>query len=113
MAVVRVTGALNKLKLKKQRNNFTPPPIFVIVCENIHRVIPMSTQAKKNSIEANLKSLETILNKLEKNDSPLDDALASFESGIKLIRDSQKKLSAAEQKVQVLLENQQLGDHEP
>ena len=57
------------------------------------------------SLEANIKSLETIIEKLEVNDTNLQDALHDFEQGIKLARDTQKALAEAEQKVSLLLKN--------
>lgn len=69
----------------------------------------MSTQKKKTpqenlAIESTMKSIETLLEKLENSDTPLDQSLLAFEEGIKLIRSAQKTLSEAEQKVQLLLE---------
>tara|TARA_R110002072_G_scaffold288013_1_gene454001 strand:- start:274 stop:534 length:261 start_codon:yes stop_codon:yes gene_type:complete len=69
----------------------------------------MSTQKKKvahdhPSIESTMKSIETLLEKLDNSDTPLDQSLLAFEEGIQLIRMAQKQLSEAEQKVQLLME---------
>lgn len=69
----------------------------------------MSSQKKETpqesiAIESTMKSIETLLEKLENSDTPLDQSLLAFEEGIKLIRSAQKTLSEAEQKVQLLLE---------
>ncbi len=69
----------------------------------------MSTQRKKTpqesiAIESTMKAIETLLEKLENSDTPLDQSLTAFEEGIKLIRTAQNTLSEAEQKVQILIE---------
>ncbi|MCB1706415.1 MAG: exodeoxyribonuclease VII small subunit [Halioglobus sp.] len=51
-----------------------------------------------------MKSIETLLEKLDNSDTPLDQSLLAFEEGIQLIRMAQKQLSEAEQKVQLLVE---------
>ena len=56
------------------------------------------------AFEASLNQLESIIAKLESQEQSLDEALGSFEEGIRLLRTSQKTLSAAEQKVTMLLE---------
>jgi exodeoxyribonuclease VII small subunit len=58
-----------------------------------------------SGFEANIKSLETIIEKLEGNDTDLQDALSEFENGINLARTAQKALADAEQKVSLLLNN--------
>jgi|MTBAKSStandDraft_1061840.scaffolds.fasta_scaffold284126_1 exodeoxyribonuclease VII small subunit len=65
--------------------------------------------AKKKSeqFEDALKNLERIVDKLEKGDLPLEDALTAFTEGIRLVQFCQKKLEDAENKVQMLLKNQQ------
>ena len=59
----------------------------------------------ESGFEANIKSLETIIEKLEGNDTDLQDALSDFEKGINLARSAQKALAEAEQKVSLLLDN--------
>jgi exodeoxyribonuclease VII small subunit len=56
------------------------------------------------AIESTMKSIETLLEKLENNDTSLDQSLAAFEEGINLVRSAQTTLAQAEQKVQLLLE---------
>ncbi len=56
-----------------------------------------------SDFESNIKSLETIIEKLEGNDTDLQDALSEFEKGINLARSAQKTLTEAEQKVSLLL----------
>ena len=59
------------------------------------------TNAK--TFETAVKSLEAIVDKLEKGDTSLDDALKQFEKGIALSRACNTLLSEAEQKVETLL----------
>ena len=47
--------------------------------------------------------LEDIVAKMEGGDLALEDSLKMFEEGVKLVRDCQVQLSAAEQKVKVLM----------
>ena len=61
------------------------------------------------NLEANLNQLKKIVEQMEKNLS-LDDALAQFEQGIQLVRESQKMLTDAEQKISILLNKE--GDAE-
>ncbi|MBU3003239.1 exodeoxyribonuclease VII small subunit [Paraglaciecola arctica] len=64
----------------------------------------MTTRKKPESLsfEQSMQELETLVSKMEQGDLPLEDALQSFERGIKLARHSQQKLKDAEQKVQIL-----------
>ena len=53
--------------------------------------------------EKRLKRLEDIVEKMESGELSLDDSLKLFEEGVKLSRDCQSQLTAAEEKVKVLL----------
>ncbi|MDD1792685.1 exodeoxyribonuclease VII small subunit [Enterovibrio makurazakiensis] len=55
------------------------------------------------TFEETLKELDTIVNGLENGELPLDVALKQFERGISLARQGQKTLSDAEQRVEILL----------
>jgi len=61
---------------------------------------------KKNAapFEQSLSELQTLVERLEGGELPLEEALEAFEQGVKLTRDCQEALSAAEQKVKMLLE---------
>ncbi len=50
-----------------------------------------------------LAQLESQVQRLEGGDLPLEDALKAFEEGVRLTRQCQQSLDAAEQKVQLLL----------
>lgn len=59
---------------------------------------------KKNNFEEQLTELQEIVNKLESGNVPLEDALNEFQTGVKLSRDLEKKLTAAEQTVAKLID---------
>jgi exodeoxyribonuclease VII small subunit len=54
--------------------------------------------------EATFAELNQIVEQMEQGGLKLEDALQNFERGISLIRNCQAALKAAEQKVQVLIE---------
>lgn len=57
-----------------------------------------------DSFENDLQALETLVEKLERGDLPLEDSLQQFERGIALARRCQQALKTADQKVRILLE---------
>ena len=61
----------------------------------------------KQSFENAMKRLEEIVATLEDGKTPLDDSLASFEEGVALVRFCNEKLTQAEQKVRILIENEE------
>ncbi|MEZ8186079.1 MULTISPECIES: exodeoxyribonuclease VII small subunit [Shewanella] len=63
----------------------------------------MAKKPENLSFEQSLTELETIIAHLEQGEVSLDDALKQFERGIKLVRQSQAKLEQAQQKVSILL----------
>ncbi len=54
--------------------------------------------------ESALKELETLVERMEEGEQPLEAALKDFERGVELFRICQGALKDAEQKVQILLE---------
>ena len=56
------------------------------------------------NIEELLSRIDTIVARLEDETAPLDTAIRDFEDGMALTRQAQALLQAAEQRVQVLLE---------
>jgi exodeoxyribonuclease VII small subunit len=62
------------------------------------------TRAKKIDFEAALAQLEKLVEQMEDGELSLEDSLKTFESGIKLARDCQQALQDADQKVQLLME---------
>lgn len=61
------------------------------------------------SFELALEELERIVRSMEAGDAPLEESLAAYERGVRLLRYCQEKLGQAEQKLQVL-ENGKLRD---
>lgn len=55
------------------------------------------------SFEDSLKKLETIVERLEQGDLPLEDSLKLFEEGVGLSAECRKELESAEGKVQMLI----------
>ena len=64
---------------------------------------------KSDQFEDSLRKLQEIVEKLEKGDLPLEEAMECFTEGIRLAQSCHKKLEEAESKVQVLLKDQQGG----
>jgi exodeoxyribonuclease VII small subunit len=60
---------------------------------------------KNFNFEAALARIETINTQLEGGALTLDDSIKLYEEGVKLVRQCQKALSAAEQKVILLSQN--------
>lgn len=71
-----------------------------------------SKKAKEKTIdlEKALGELETLVDDLERGDLPLDKALAHFERGVALTRDCEAALTAAEQKVALLMSDAGIDD---
>ena len=69
----------------------------------------MTKQKKKApnnpTFESTIKSLENLVEKLENQETSLEESLRAFESGIALTRSAQKSLFAAEQKVRTLTDS--------
>jgi exodeoxyribonuclease VII small subunit len=63
---------------------------------------PSDSQAP--AFEQILQELEGLVTQLESGELPLDEALRAFERGVRLTRDCQAALTAAQQKVQLLLQ---------
>jgi exodeoxyribonuclease VII small subunit len=61
---------------------------------------------KKESFEDALRKLEKIVARMEEADIPLEEALQSFEEGVRLARFCSKKLDEAEQKVAMLVRDE-------
>ncbi len=56
--------------------------------------------------EQSLKALEALVERMEQGDMSLEESLESFARGIELTRECQQRLSAAEQQVKQLVEQQ-------
>ena len=65
---------------------------------------PRSAEALLPTFEQLLQELEALVTQLESGDLPLNEALQTFERGVRLTRECQAALSSAQQKVQLLLQ---------
>jgi exodeoxyribonuclease VII small subunit len=65
----------------------------------------VAPRKKAPDFEKNLSQLESLVASLESGDLALEDALNAFENGIKITRECQAALTAAEQKVDILTRN--------
>ncbi len=64
----------------------------------------MASKRKKLDYEAAVSELENLVSRLEQGDISLEESLKLYEKGVLLARDCQEALQAAEQKVQMLLQ---------
>lgn len=62
-------------------------------------------QSKLPDLEQSLTEIHTLIEKMEQGELTLDQSLNHFERGITLVKHCQKILTEAEQKVQILIEN--------
>ena len=68
---------------------------------------------KSPDFEKALTELEGLVERLERGDLPLDEALETFERGVELTRHCQTSLKAAQQKVEILLKRSNATEIEP
>ncbi|WP_428772177.1 exodeoxyribonuclease VII small subunit [Vibrio sp.] len=64
-----------------------------------------SKKPENMTFEATLEELDGLVEQLENGELALDDALKNFERGIALARAGQAKLHDAEQRISILLQN--------
>ena len=67
-------------------------------------------KASTYNFEKSLVELESVVEQLEAGEISLEDSLKQFEKGIKLTRSCQKALQDAEQKVQILLKEDEQAE---
>jgi len=67
---------------------------------------PITMAKPKPGFEEQLKELEQIVTRLEQGDVSLEESLKLFEKGVRLARSCQTALQEAEQKVQILTQNE-------
>ena len=65
-----------------------------------------------NDFENSMSELESLVERMEQGDTKLEDALKDFEHGIALTRACRQSLSDAEQKVKILLEQDEQSEPE-
>jgi exodeoxyribonuclease VII small subunit len=63
----------------------------------------LAPNPKAPEFEQALAELESLVERLERGDLPLDEALKTFERGVELTRHCQASLKAAQQRVEILL----------
>lgn len=62
------------------------------------------TRKKSVNFEQSLEELEALVEQMEDGDLSLEASLAAFEKGVRIARECQEALKVAEQRVQVLLQ---------
>jgi exodeoxyribonuclease VII small subunit len=66
--------------------------------------LPKSTKEEtKPAFEAALEQLQTTVKRLESGELSLEQSLQQFEEGVRLTRQCQEQLSAAERRVEILM----------
>ena len=66
----------------------------------------MKNDAKKlPSLEDSLKEITQLIDNMEHKEQTLEQSLSNFEHGVSLVKHCQKILDEAEQKVQILIQN--------
>ena len=68
---------------------------------------------KQDDFEKSLKRLETIVDKMESSELPLEQMINHFEEGSKLVAQCSKKLTEVEQKIEKLVNKGEGLDTEP
>lgn len=69
--------------------------------------------AKKQTFEQAMDRLEEIVSALEKGDAPLEESLALFQEGTKLISSCGKALEQAQQQVKLLVQGESGPEEAP
>lgn len=87
--------------------NGVPIPTIAAQSSGRYRILAKkSAQPTEDTpdFEKALKELETIVERMEQGDATLEESLRQFERGIALARSCQQALRKAEQKVEILIE---------
>jgi exodeoxyribonuclease VII small subunit len=66
----------------------------------------MPPKKKSVDFDQSLSTLENLVNRMEQGDMTLEESLQAFEAGIALTRECQSRLTAADQQVTKLIEQQ-------
>jgi exodeoxyribonuclease VII small subunit len=74
---------------------------------------PMARKAASLNLEKSLDTLEALVEQMESGDLSLEESLKAFEEGVKLTRECQQALKAAEQKVRILMQADEDAEPEP
>ncbi len=73
----------------------------------------MTRKTKSPDLETSLAEINTLIEQMEQGELSLEQSLERFERGIILIKHCQKVLQEAEQKVQILIQNNGEDDLQP
>lgn len=73
----------------------------------------MMKKAKLPNLEESLSEVSALIDKMEHGELTLEQSLDHFERGVGLIKHCQKILNEAEQKVQILLQNNEREELQP
>lgn len=71
-----------------------------------------SSEISNISFESAVRELEAIVNQMETNQLPLQDALNAFKHGTALLQQCQKTLADVEQQVRILSDANQLQNYQ-
>jgi exodeoxyribonuclease VII small subunit len=69
-----------------------------------------ATGIAPKSAEVLLGRLDEVVRELESGELPLEQALARFEEGVKLVREGEQLLASVEQRIEILLANDRVVD---
>jgi exodeoxyribonuclease VII small subunit len=73
----------------------------------------LARTGKAPDFEQSLEELEKLVERLERGDLPLEEALKTFERGVELARTCQAALKSAQQKVEILQKRSGQAEIEP
>ena len=76
-------------------------------------IVTSSRKSKGPEFEQSLAELESVVDRLEHGELPLEEALKQFERGIELARACESSLKQAEQRVEILLQKNPEAAPEP
>lgn len=79
----------------------------------VYGVSGVAQDPQHPEFEQALAELETVVERLERGDLPLEDALSVFERGVALTRHCQSALKAAQQRVEILTQRDGQAQIEP
>lgn len=72
---------------------------------------PPASEGPANA-EALLARLDQVVRELETGELPLEQALAHFEEGVRLVRDGERLLGSVEQRIEMLLADDRVAEFE-
>jgi exodeoxyribonuclease VII small subunit len=73
----------------------------------------VTRKPKLPDLESSIAEINTLIDQMEQGEISLEQSLERFERGIRLIKHCQKVLQEAEQKVQILINNNDKEDLRP